>query len=483
MMKEFTVTGLWRFPNGRKKWAGTLSYSPLTGAALELVGSAKEIDDLSGSIMTQDPAGYQDIILGQSPARSAYEFLLTLSGCYGKWPVYRPSYKGSLRLHFYVKTVIVGKHFTSRKKLEFKKVLVDFTHLFEWVNISGVKSGIDVREKLDEVDALIEYKRPAPIPVSVGDYKISLYFEREPRWETWLDAKEESCIKQRVYAMIDFNKKQSLETLEEVCYHFRNFLSLGVSQPVYPQEIKIRLDGRSGPQDIEFFVVCPNYVSKQKRLAYHEMLFSYADISARYEYYLYNWVDNSDRLKPVYDLFFGVSHNPSAYLIQTFLSYAQALETYHRRLAEKKYQFTDDAKKTIIQDVLNRSGSKYKVSDLQNRKEPSLLMRILELLKIHEDVCHPIIEYGRHFEFAEFIKDKRNYYTHLNPKKDSSAPARLELWKANERMRFLLQVCLLFELGLNEDQIKKFSRRGDFHTLVSFLQGSGHVIHIPLERL
>ncbi len=490
MMKEFSLTGLWRFPTkGRKKWAGTLSYHPQRGAALELVGFAKEINDLSVSIMKGNAAGYQEIILGTCPVASADEVLFTLRECYAKYPVYRPAYNGPLKMYFDVKTVLAGKHFTKSQKLKFNKLLVDFTHLFEWADISGITSGTDVErdkpdllEKLD-LDYLITYKRPQPIKVSISNYTISLYFERWERWETFLGAKEESCVRQRVYAVIEFAKKQPLGTFEDVCYHFRNFLSLGVAHPVYPQEIKARFEGKWGPEDIEIFIVRPHYSKTQERLPIVHMLFTYADISARFGSYLSNWVASSDRLKPVYDLYFGIIHNPHTYLIHTFLSLIQALETYHRRLASK-YELTNDTRNDLVQEVLKRSTINYKVDKLENRKDPPLLMRILELLVFHEDAIHPVVESYRRVEFAEFVKNKRNYYTHYEPAKQSAAPSPDELWGAIEKMKLLLQACMLFELGIGESQIKNLlRRRGDFTTLVLSLGMSKHVIRIPLERL
>jgi ApeA N-terminal domain 1 len=491
MMKEFKVSGLWRFPGKRrKKWAGTLSYHPQHGASLELVGRAKEIYNLSQSIRKSNAAGYQEIILGSSPAGKADEFLITLYGCYVQNPVFRPLYEGSLRLYFYVKTVILGKHFSKSHGLKFKKLMVDFTYLFEWLNISGITSGIDLEiEKPDflkklDLDYLITYKRPAPIKVPIRNYTISLYFEKEQRPESTGIAKKESCVKQRVYAMIEFPKKQALGTFEDVCYHFRNFLSLGVAHPVYPQEIKARLDGEYGSEDIEVFILRPHYSITDIRLSFIDMLFTYTDISASFERYLSNWMENSDRLKPVYDLYFGVIHNPSTYLIHTFLSRIQALETYHRRLASK-YELTNDVRDALVQEVRNRTGNKYDIKKLNNRKDPPLLMMILELLKFYEDVLHPVIAYWQHVDFAEFVKDNRHYYTHYNPVKARNAPTQDELWKANERMKFLLQACLLFELGLSKAQIKDlFSRNGEFNTLMLSLSTlSQHVIHIPLNRL
>ena len=214
------------------------------------------------------------------------------------------------------------------------------------------------------------------------------------------------------------------------------------------------------------------------------MLFTFADVSTRFESYLLNWMENSNRLKPVYDLYFGIVHNPSTYLIHAFLSQIQALETYHRRLASK-YEFTDDAKNEIAQEVVKRSSHNYELCKLQSRKDPPLLMRIIELLKVHQDVVHPVIEYHQHVQFAEFLKDARNYYTHLEPRKDSTAPTRNELWEANQRMKILLQACLLLEIGMNKDQTKRFfSSSREFKTLVHTLHLlSQHVIDTPLHRL
>lgn len=212
-------------------------------------------------------------------------------------------------------------------------------------------------------------------------------------------------------------------------------------------------------------------------------------------------------LEPVYDLYFGIIHNPSSYLIQSFLSWVQALETYHRRLA-KKYEFTNDAKSRLVQAVLDQSCSNYDIKSLQNRKkglqdrkEPPLLMRILELLEMHEEVLRPIFAYWEtvywqknvdpqnvdwlNVEFAEFVTHTRNYYTHLEPAKDSAAPTSDELWEANETIKFLLQACLRFELGFSTEQTKQFfSRNEDFRRLERHLHLlSQHLIRVPLHRL
>jgi hypothetical protein len=496
MMKEFSVTGLWRFPGRRKEWAGALSYRPQYGASLELVGRAKDINDLVLSLRKGNEEGYQEIILGRSPTDSGDELLFTLHRCHIAKAVVCPGCKGSLRLSLDVNTVIRGKHFSKTQALKFKRLIVDFTHLFAWLNISGITSGINVEVQkpdlwkelgLDYRDYVAIYKRPQPINASISDNcTISLYFEKEIGQQLMWDAEEESRIKQRVYAMIEFTNKQSLGTFEDVCYHFRNFVSLGVARPVYPQEIKARLEGEYGrPEDIEFFIRRPHYSISDTRLPRTEMLFTYADISARFESYLSNWMKNSDRLKPVYDLYFGIIHNPSTYLIHNFLSLVQALETYHRRL-EDKNKLTNDVIDALVQEVLKRPSNRYKKGTLKDRKKPPLIMRILELSKIHENALHPVIEFWQRVDFADFVTNARHYYSHLWPEKDSTAPTKDELWKANERMKFLLQACLLFEVGVSEDQIGDlFSKNGYFGKLVAILHTLSlqHVIHIPLYRL
>jgi hypothetical protein len=486
-MEEFTCSGLWWFPDDPdKKRCGTLQYRPQIGSYLSLIDFEPEVQRLYSSVMKR-ALGEADrlIMVGTSPTCGP----VTLYGCYClNPPVIYAGYQGSSVIHLYASIALLGKHFLTVEEVKFKKLLIDFAHLFEWANISGIKSGMDVElEKPDllkelDLNYLITYKRPGPIKASISNYTISLYFEREPRLEPW-GAKEESCVKQRVYAMIEFADDQSLGTYEDVCYNFRNFLSLGVAHPVYPQEIKGRIDGQIEALDIEILVRLPHYPVTSHELSKAAMLFTYDDISAHFETHLNAWIENSERLKPVCDLYFGVEHNPDTYLIHIFLSLAQALETYHVR-SQNKYQLTNLERDSLVKKILS-SGKQYNENKLRDPTVPTLLMKLLELLHAYEEIIHPIIDSWSHIEFAEFVKKTRNYYTHYDPKKDSEAPTRDEVWESIQRMKFLLKTCLMSEFGLNKRQIYQFWRRsGSFTTLARELNTrSTRLIHVPFSSL
>ena len=78
------------------------------------------------------------------------------------------------------------------------------------------------------------------------------------------------------------------------------------------------------------------------RLYPYDMLFTFKDISDRFEILLKNWFEKADTLGPVYDLYFGTLYNPRMYLQHQFLSLIQAIEVYHRRKFEGKYLSDDD---------------------------------------------------------------------------------------------------------------------------------------------
>ena len=94
----------------------------------------------------------------------------------------------------------------------------------------------------------------------------------------------------------------------------------------------------------------------------------------------------------VLDLFFGVRHHPGLTLEVTFLSYAQALETY----------------------------------DYRRRRKPgklSLAERMASVLGQCRSVSKRIVGSDPDAEsaFIDDFKNSRNYYTHYNPKREKKA--------------------------------------------------------------
>lgn len=57
-------------------------------------------------------------------------------------------------------------------------------------------------------------------------------------------------------------------------------------------------------------------------------------------------------------------------------------------------------------------------------------------------------------KFAGQVVDTRNYLTHYDPELKNRAASGTELSKITEKLKIVLQICLIRELGLNESTIR-----------------------------
>jgi hypothetical protein len=185
-------------------------------------------------------------------------------------------------------------------------------------------------------------------------------------------------------------------------------------------------DGRSFCSDIYIFYL----VRDPGRIISHEMLFSFVDIAEDFEKCLRNWFRKSEILRPVYDLYFGTLYAPSPYMEPEFLSIIQAMESYHRRIYGKTL---------------------------------SLRKRLEETWQKYADVMDRLID--DHNQFIDDLVNTRNYLTHYDKKKRAKAKHGRELFVLTQKVRSMLQACLLTELGLSMEMIKCLMPRSRHYRL------------------
>ena len=86
-------------------------------------------------------------------------------------------------------------------------------------------------------------------------------------------------------------------------------MSLWITEPVYPLAIigiteanKQTINDKLYNPPVEIYYHSPEISKAPKTLYPHDMLFTFKDISDRFEILLKNWFENADTLGPVYDL-------------------------------------------------------------------------------------------------------------------------------------------------------------------------------------
>lgn len=448
MIEEFEYKGNWWLPdNPEKKISGTLKFTLGERAVLDLTGSFT--DKSLGK--TLEP----EIILGTS-ASGEY---ITLHKCLETKTSF--SFQGDRISSFDAHIVFLGVHFQKPEDIKFKSISLHYLHLDEWTDISG----FEIQYPTPDKAVLIKYKLPVSIEASIDDEQ-KLYIIFEAVHPVLFSGQKKVKIEQKTYIKIETQAEKSFDEYREIASMIQYFLSLGVMEPVYPLIIKGKTevnrimseDGIRYPP-VKIFYQLSNVPKVSKTLLPYDMLFTFKDISDRFEGFLKNWIRKADLLRPVYDLYFGTLYNPKMYLQHRFLSLIQAIESYHRRV-KKNYELPEQEHNKRIVKILNAVPEEHKKwleVKLAYSNEPTLRRRLKEILDNYPKIVNKFIRDKE--SFIQKVVDTRNYLIHYDAILKERSVETEEIYHVAQKLKILLEACLLTEIGFGLDEIKKlFSR-------------------------
>jgi hypothetical protein len=462
-MEEFEYNGIWWLPEEPdKEIHGILKFHPIKGANLELSGSFKELK--SGAVRPEDLHLDPDIILGSTSNGEITLYKCVQNTC--QFVISRPEASSS---SFAARVVFVGPCFEQEEDIVFDSIALSYPYLEEWTGISGFQAKLYyVQERSRQID--IVYSHPQEVEIEIDDLSIS--FDYELSVSNLLPVIKEANLKQTTFIEIEPRERRHFDDyLNDICYHVQNFLSLAIGIPVYPVIIKGKTeacrwelsDGRTVYKDILIFYQVRSLSDLPEKIGSSDMLFPFEDISGDFESCLRNWFRKSEILGPVYDLYFGTVYNPSMYLQHQFLSLIQAIESYHRRTHGGKYLSDDDYEKVsgtlveaIPQDV-DRDFSESLRQRLKYHNEFSLRRRLKEILREYGKVADLLIHDRK--GFADDVVNTRNFLTHYDRDLETKAKSGEELFRLVQKMKFMLEICLLTELEIPMEKIKTLMSR------------------------
>lgn len=471
MIEKFEYKGVWWLPdNPEKQISGTLMFVPGEGAVLNLMGSfdgsfeETKSTNYKGSITKKVWAGElfePEIMLGTSSGGKK----ITLHKCFETNKRYSSS--GFPTSSFYANIVFIGWHFTKPEELKFKSFFVNYPYFEEWSKIGVFSHCLESEEKSKQYE--VKYEVPEPVEAKVDNFKISFDHNLDISGD-WL---REVNLKHTTFIKIEPEDELHFEEYQSILYHLQNFLSLATTRTIYPLSIEATAEqykrvstfpkSKVHHPHIEIFYNVIGKVDLSKKLTHYDMLFTFEDISGQFETYLQNWFDKADLLKPVYDLFFGTLYNPSMYLEFQFLSLIQAVESYHRRIFGGEYSSDEDYKEvydTLANAIPDRVEGGFKDS-LKSRirygNEFSLRTRLRGIFESdkYQEIISEFIENKDAFIGA--VVDTRNYLTHYEGEEKAAIGEEIDPFI--QKLKILLEMCLLTELGFSSEEIKKlFSR-------------------------
>lgn len=439
MTERHEFEGEWWLP-GREheKRAGKLLCDPDDGVTLELIGVFRDLQESTA-----------DIILGISTVAKP----ITLRRCIERERTVALDGPGSSV--FDVGIVLVNCRVQRVEDLKFKLIGFASDYLDSWMGKGRFKES--KRETDGQTKYSVVYTTPRFVSAELNHFKISLGYG----FTTEGDRVRAVTLRQTTYINVEHRKALDLEECLYIVGHVQNFLRLAVRRPVYPKEILGSLDNKDTTQyAAEVYYSVGKTPGSLEHLTPGDMLFTFGQISKKFETHMRSWFANLERLEPVFHLYFGLLHSPRMYENLQFLTLTQAIETYHRRL----YDGTDLPEKKHtrrINRILNRTAAEYRtwlVRKLQYSNELTLRRRLRDIMSEYGLVFQTLRPSGE--AFISKVVSTRNYLTHYSTESDTNALVRAEqrlLWV--QKLKIIMEGLLLRQAGFDLDEIRDLGSR------------------------
>lgn len=477
-MEKFETRGVWWLPQQpENQVAGFLKFDPVDGAVLEVIGDGIEqtIIELNSTPIIEGSnirgiiglSSKIDLICGFTKEGDA----VSLCNCHKAHLTWSTGYSGYT---YKVSIVFWGNLFEKSEDIIFDSMSVNYSYLVDWI----ASSGLDGKAKQDNFGRILEfdtaYRRPAPYRVKIDNFSLVVHFELQlPTFE-----RNEIHAVQKAYIEIIPDQPLHYSDFQKTILRpLRDFICLGIGRALtiisLRGENKDHLlelpNGEVRKRDTVIFFSSDGAQNPITKIENFDMLFTFMQIKDHIGQYLAIWFSKKEALQPVLDLYVSLLYLPTIYSHLAFLSVAQALEIYHRRLYadDGLYMSPDrfDVVKTHLIGAIPDSVEKQHKESIKFRLEffnELSLKRRMELilednLKPYSKVVEKVIDDKKKF-INKFVAT-RNYYTHYSESSKKQAILQTQaLNQFTQQSILILQLCFLLELGIPADIVEAFTK-------------------------
>ncbi len=429
--------GLWWLPaTPDRRIGGTLSVDSDKGITLELIGSFEDG-------FAQEVSEYP-IIQGVIPGS-----LITLTNCISAGT--SSSYPGYRAQRIFARTGYKGAHFPAQEEARFNQMYVSYSHMPEWLGISGFDVQWELAESPDRSGYIVRYVVPSDnFQVENDEFILTLSFSYSLEPGNTL---RHVSLSQNVSFRIQSNEELTPEDWQRrFIYPLQNFLTLATNKPNFPVHLAFfspRLTIGTHQELLQPIEELLEPIDSSERpLHQPDMLFSYAAIEANIQTMMSRWLDIAQVLDSVCYLFFDSQYSSTLHLEQTFLNLAQAAESFHRRRRNNARWPRDEfhhRRDTVLAQV-SEEYNDWLRQLLMFANEPTFAKRMEELVVEIEPVVQPLINDRE--SFIKLVKNTRNYYVHWSEDLRNRAATGERLFRVVQILKFMLQTLLLMEMGL-----------------------------------
>ena len=257
---------------------------------------------------------------------------------------------------------------------------------------------------------------------------------------------------------------------------------LGFEIQDFGEELKAVEEEKEKLVPIEIYFQVEGLDNLDAKFDSQRVLFGFNDVKEQFDELLSLWEQNSKELELIIDLYLRLTYIPKRHINDFFLSLIQAMEafhslayagiyidkTIHRNVVQTKLK---EAIKAIPDSIPTENGKgsldlrEYKrilrEEKLSHLNSYSLRERLEEIISEYQP-CLPdnfFASLEEQDDFLKRIRKTRNYLTHLSSEEDEYVASGQDLLALSRKLRVLLEVCLLKQLGLKDVDIKAIIAR------------------------
>ena len=383
----------------------------------------------------------------------------------------KSSYGGLQQIVLEARLLLVGEHIASLDEPVFTGSDVRFGGLDEWVNFSAIKIGapeagdVTTPSRFDLISQpqIVAKSEQIGGTVTLCGHHTGLFGHHNIDWEY------------HSFFEIGFDKPVSIHVLHRSIFELQHLFALmtWTRAPVaYLSALRLVAKDPMNPSGKRWSGLYGHWtITSQEDKTSSQLLTYLADVFDDLPQIVASWFQSSSAIKTSRNLLTSIVQSEGQYLQFKFLALMQTVEATHRSFDSKSYMPEADYQivcQTLTSAIPKNVSEDHRAS-LKSRikfgNELSLRTRFKELfLKVPEKLRPHISK-----DWTAFVGqavDMRNAQTHPNTDSTAAEPDLTQMWQACQRIKLLLTIVFLNELGLSFEKIEKIATNVSWRSLI-----------------
>jgi ApeA N-terminal domain 1 len=442
-MKHFEANGLW-YPSDDSTNAvgGTLKFDK-DGLQLALLGSFRQ---------GWSPKAEEYAIIRGVVAESPYGVYVTLIDCYRNKMNFSMAGVTSEKIRCH--KAVIGNCHLPVEPTGFESIDLDFTYLSEWVGQGGMV--VDMMPG-DGKTCVASYRKPENVEFSFGDKTLFLAFTFKASHST-----HQTTLTEAARVFVKPVGEISPQTLgQEHVRSLQDLLSFATDTANAVEEIVYRAETQElGLRPKLHLIYSPILQLEEKKESFHstDMLFCYADAQTVGINIFQKWLDFAVKHQAFMTVYFADIYAQPRYLDDKF---AKVLDAFTllcvtlRETTEKAKRFVDEAE-VSLKSIFPENERELLGHVLPSSADVEMPFHLLAFLRENAALMSQLVD-----DFPGFVRSVSHtlYFIRWRIEGEHPPLQGVDLHSPMEKMRMLIKILVLKELGFSEDYIKVLVER------------------------